>query len=119
MENDSLEMKNDPIVPISNCSEPSLSCKLTTAELQQRKATVLTSLRNQVLEKKELPNGYAFRFNGSDEMINKLAEFVKTERACCEFFTFQISVAGNAGSCWLEITGDTRVKEFIVNELEM
>ena len=119
MENDSREMKNNLVVPISNRSGATYSCKLTTPELQERKATVLASLRNKMLEKKELINGYAFRFNGSDEMIDELAAFIKTERACCDFFTFQISVAGNESSCWLEITGDTGVKEFIVNELEM
>ncbi len=31
-----------------------LSCKLTTPELRQRKETVIKSLKNQILEKKEL-----------------------------------------------------------------
>ena len=119
MENDSREMKNNLVVPISNCSDAIFTCKLTTPELQQRKATVLESLRTKMLEKKELVKGYAFRFNGSDEMIDELAAFIKTERICCDFFTFQISVAGNGSSCWLEITGDIGVKEFILNELEM
>lgn len=112
--------KNNPALPDMECGDgPSFACKLTTPELQQRKATVLASLRNHLLEKKELLNGYAFRFNGSDEMIDELAAFIKTERNCCDFFTFQISVAGNGSACWLEITGEQGVKEFIVNELEM
>lgn len=40
----------------NNCKAKSkstdISCKLTTPELQQRKATVLESLRKQVLEKR-------------------------------------------------------------------
>jgi hypothetical protein len=31
-----------------------LTCKLTTPELQQRKATVIASLKKQVIERKEL-----------------------------------------------------------------
>src|SRR5258708_25634531 len=48
------------------------TCKLTTPELQKRKATIIESLRKQLLEKKELKQGYAFRVNGSDKMVDEL-----------------------------------------------
>ena len=35
-----------------------LNCKLTTRELQERKRTVLRSLKAQIVEKKELEDGY-------------------------------------------------------------
>lgn len=96
-----------------------LSCKLTSKELQLRKATVLASLRNQVLERKELQNGYAFRFNGSDKVIDELIEFVKTERQCCDFFTFSLSFSGDGREAWLEMTGPEGAKDFISSELGM
>lgn len=95
----------------------SLSCKLTTPELQKRKKTVLASLKNQVIEKKELQNGFAFKFTGSDEMIDELTEFIKTERECCGFFTFNLSIGGDKRESWLELTGAEGVKEFISTEL--
>lgn len=98
---------------------PVLACKLTTPELQKRKATVLASLRKQVIKKKELKNGYAFTFKGTDEMIDELTEFVKTERMCCDFFTFNISVKGDQSEAILEITGVDGAKEFITSELEL
>lgn len=98
---------------------PVLACKLTTPELQKRKATVLASLRKQVIKKKELKNGYAFTFKGTDEMIDELTEFVKTERMCCDFFTFNISVKGDQSETVLEITGVEGAKEFITSELEL
>lgn len=103
------------------CKKPTgeLSCKLTTPELQKRKATVLESLRKQILEKKELPNGYAFKFNGSDKMIDELTEFAKTERECCDFFTFNLSITGDKNSLWFEITGPREAKEFIKTEMEL
>lgn len=94
-----------------------IACKLTTPELQKRKATVLASLRKQVEKKKELSNGYAFTFKGTDEMLDELTEFIKTERACCDFFTFGLSVAGNKSV--LTITGPKGAKEFITSELEL
>lgn len=96
-----------------------LSCKLTTPELRKRKETVLASLKSQVLEKKELPDGYAYKFTGTDNMVDALAEFIKTERACCDFFTFNLSISGDQSEAWLEIKGREGVKDFIESELEL
>lgn len=96
-----------------------LSCKLTTPELRRRKETVLASLKKQVLEKKELANGYAYKFTGTDDMVDELAEFIKTERACCDFFTFNLSISGDQSEAWLEIKGQEGAKDFIKSELEL
>lgn len=96
-----------------------MSCKLTTPELRKRKETVLASLKKQVLEKKELPDGYAYKFTGTDNMVDALAEFIKTERACCDFFTFNLSISGDQSEAWLEIKGREGVKDFIQSELEL
>ena len=96
-----------------------LTCSFTSAELQKRKQTVLSSLQKQVLEKKELENGYAFKFNGSDKMIDELTDFVKSERQCCNFFTFNLSMSGDTRYVWFEIKGPGHAKEFIKSELEL
>lgn len=113
------EACTDSCCATENKEDVVLACKLTTPELQKRKATVLASLRKQVINKKELSNGYAFTFKGTDEMIDELAEFVKTERMCCDFFTFTISVKGDQSETVLEITGVEGTKEFITSELEL
>lgn len=101
----------------ANNKATEVACKLTTPELQARKATVLKSIREQVLEKKELPNGYSFKLPGSDAMLNELLEFIKTERECCDFFTFNLSIAGDKGEAWLELKGPEGTKDFIATEL--
>ncbi len=95
-----------------------MACKLTSPELQKRRTTVLESLRKQILEKKELSNGYAFRFPGTDQAIDELTDFIKTERECCGFFTFSLSANGDKKDAWLELTGGEGVKDFINTELE-
>ena len=94
-----------------------LSCKLTSPELQQRKATVIASLKKQLLEKKELENGYIFTFNDSDSMIDELTSFIKTERQCCDFFDFGMTISAEEKKVWLAITGPKGAKEFITTEL--
>jgi hypothetical protein len=94
-----------------------LSCKLTTVELRERKLTVLANLKKQILRKRELKNGFAYRFPGSDSIVDKLAAFVKTERACCDFFNFDLSISGDKSEAWLKITGPQGAKDFIIMEL--
>ncbi len=101
-----------------------LTCKLTTPELRERKATVIASLKKQILEtkelkKKELKKGFAYKFSGSDSMVDELAIFVKTERICCDFFVFNLSISGDKSEAWLEITGPKGAKDFIKTELEL
>ena len=93
-------------------------CKLTSAEFRERKATVVASLKKQILEKKELKNGFAYKFEGTDNTIDEITHFIKTERQCCGFFKFSMSIHGDS-EMWLEITGPRGVKEVIANELEM
>ncbi|WP_134089038.1 hypothetical protein [Olivibacter sp. XZL3] len=94
-----------------------LTCKLTSPEIQQRKATVIASLKKQVLEKMELSNGYSYKFKGDDSVLTELTEFIKTERLCCDFFDFGIKVSGDMSASWLSITGPAGTKDFITAEL--
>ena len=96
-----------------------LSCKLTSPELRKRKETVIRSLKSQLLQKKELANGYSYKFVGSDRMVDELTEFIKTERACCDFFVFNLSISGDKTEAWLEITGPKGAKDFLKDEREM
>ena len=96
-----------------------LACKLTSPELGQRKATVITGLKEQMIEKKELKNGYSYKFVGTDQMVDELTEFIKTERECCDFFTFNLSISGDKSEAWLVITGPKGAKDFIRTELEI
>jgi hypothetical protein len=102
---------------IATNKDTDISCKLTTPELQKRKETVLAGLKGQILEKKEVPNGYAFRFAGTDAVVDELAEFVKSERSCCSFFVFTLSFSGDASEAWLTLTGPEGAKEMISDEL--
>lgn len=105
-------------VTMNNLSEKAMTCKLTTPELQKRKATVIAEIKELILEKKELSNGFAYRFDGTDEHIDLLTDFIKTERQCCDFFNFSVDV-NNDKTAWLRITGAKGVKGFITSELEL
>lgn len=97
--------------------EPKLTCLLTTPELQRRKATVIKSLKEKIRGHEEHDDGFAFQFQTTDGLLDELAEFIKTERACCPFFVFRLRVAADGGDTWLELSGPPGVKEFIRTEI--
>gem|GEM_PF-953303 len=114
-----LYAQNKPKVMEKNSDQKQpLVCKLTSMELQERKQTILAALTWQVLEKKEIKNGFQYKFEGSDSTIDQLTEFIKTERQCCNFFNFSLAIAGSEdGFTWLTIAGPSGAKEFIKEEL--
>ena len=92
-----------------------LVCKLTSPELQKRKSTVIAELKALTITKKELVNGYSYEFEATDDNLDKLNIFIKTERMCCDFFTFQLTV--EEGTALLNITGPDGAKEFLKAEV--
>src|SRR5690606_27323267 len=53
-----------------------MTCKLTNPELRNRKETVIASLKKKMVKKIELKNGYAFKFPGTDDVLDELIEFI-------------------------------------------
>lgn len=104
----------------SCCSEDAtMSCKLTSAEFKERKATIIENLKKEIVETVELKNGMKYAFKDSDETIAMLADFIKTERQCCDFFNFGLSVSAQKKYVYLELTGPKGVKDFIKSELSL
>ncbi|MDP1817782.1 MAG: hypothetical protein Q8K92_25215 [Leadbetterella sp.] len=102
------------------CTENStMACKLTSAEFRERKETVIANLKKEIVEKKELKNGIKYTFKDSDETINMLTDFIKTERQCCDFFNFEVSVSAEKKYVYLALTGPKGVKDFIKTELSL
>ncbi|MDQ3278090.1 MAG: hypothetical protein M3Q06_07175 [Bacteroidota bacterium] len=94
-----------------------VACKLLGPEFQKRKAEVLAALKSKIVKKEALANGYQFTFSGSDEILDELVEFIKTERACCSFFTFRLEVEDATTPVTLSIIGPQHAKEFIATEM--
>ena len=96
-----------------------LTCSLTTPELRKRKETVLRQLRTGMRHKKEVADGYLFTFSGDDASMEQLNEFIRTERECCSFFTFGLTVKGDKSEIILSLTGPEGSKDFIRDELQL
>ena len=80
-----------------------LACTLTDPELAERRHTVLNELRRATVRTDRLPNGYAYDFRFSVEMVSQLERLVALERQCCQFLAFNIIETPNM--IRLEVTG--------------
>lgn len=50
-------------------------------------------------------------FPGTDNMLDELTEFIKTEMKCCDFFTFNLSISRDQSEIWLELAGADGAKK--------
>lgn len=87
-----------------------VACTLTNDEMADRSVEVYAMFAH-VEATRELADGYAFRFPGDADWVARLAEFIAFERACCQFFTFELTFAPELGPIWLSVRGGEGVKE--------
>ena len=74
-------------------------------------------MRAALIEKTELSNGYAFRFD--PKVLSQLGEWTYIVVKCCQPVHYQIEVGPQpGGALWWRLTGEEGVKEFIEDELQ-
>ena len=95
-----------------------VACKLTSLELQKYKTDVIALLKGNILKREELSIGYRYTFPGSDTMIEQLIIFIKVERQCCNFLSFNLSIEDDQSSIVVKITGPNGTNKFINKEME-
>jgi hypothetical protein len=99
-------------------TETSFYCDMLALSPAQRTAHQRNSAQlfgSLVQETRELPDGYAFRFDGVHYQL--VADFIANERLCCPFLTFGLTVAAQRGPVWLQLTAKGDVKPFLQEEL--
>jgi hypothetical protein len=89
---------------------------LTKVE-RQRDQQLAHLMRAALVERKELPNGYGFRFTA--ESTQMLAEWTYIIAKCCQPLDYRLEIGPQpGGALWLWMTGGEGVKEFIGGEFE-
>jgi hypothetical protein len=70
-----------------------------------------------VQERRELADGYAFRF--APDRLDGVMRFVVNERRCCPFLEFGITISPADGPVWLRLTGPEGTRAFLEAELRL
>ncbi len=98
-------------------SEP-LVCKLTGPEFRKRLDELRTIVFAKVESYEELENGYVFKFEDDEDFLPKLMDYMLSERKCCPFFDFNLSVKSKRGGPDLTVSGPDGAKEMIEMMIE-
>ena len=95
-----------------------LTCNINGILTQERTryGRLVETLRHAILERRELPDGYAFQMDTKQIDTGQLVEWIELERRCCPFFGFEVHWDRKNGPVWLHLTGSEGVKDFILNE---
>jgi hypothetical protein len=87
-------------------------------ELQWLAETIKACL-GAVEERIELPNGYRFKFPGSDEWATRLAELCRQQQKFCPFLDFKLIRGLSNGPIYLQATGPDGAQQLIRSILGM
>jgi hypothetical protein len=94
-------------------SDLPVACTLSAAEMRARGEDVVAPLFALVRHVEELPDGYRFAFPAEADAVRDLLDFILSERACCPFFTFDLTFASPHQLVWLSLRGGEDVKQFV------
>ncbi|HEV2238658.1 MAG TPA: hypothetical protein VGR57_18515 [Ktedonobacterales bacterium] len=93
-------------------NELPIACSLSAAELRDRGEENLALFR-QARRVRELADGYAFAFVGADKEVEQLLRFVLAERACCPFWSFDLTFTSPHQEVWVAIRGNAEAKALV------
>ena len=90
-----------------------IACSLPDKELAGRMEEIHNEISTGIQQRVELPDGYEFRFPGGDEWLDRVQQFVRFERECCRFLTFEVTTEPDMGPIRLRLRGPADAKDFI------
>lgn len=100
-------------------SDLPVACTLGPAALKARREDLLGGLVRRAQDRVDVPNGYRVRFDADAGMLATIASVIETERLCCRFLRFDVTVEPDERAIWLEFTGPPGTREFLAGMLDL
>ena len=100
-------------------SDLPIACTLGPAALKARREDLLGGLVRRGQDRIDVPNGYRVRFDAEPGVLASIASVIETERQCCRFLRFEVTVEPGERVIWLEFTGPPGTREFLAGILDL
>lgn len=88
-------------------------CTLSPEVLATRKAQLLPGLFRRAQQSERVADGYRLRFAPSGENFEAIVAAIESERQCCRFLRFDLTVEPGEGPLVLSLSGPPGTAEFI------
>lgn len=88
---------------------PDVTCTITPEQMANRTDEV-AALRAAFVGAEPREDGYTLRFDGADETVRTIADFVAHERKCCSFASYAFETSPPYEETRLTITGPAGTK---------
>lgn len=98
----------------SVAAEEHIHCNLRALSKAERSrdTELVLRLRDALRERKELADGYAYRFEPT--VLKDVGEWLQLVAKCCQPLSYEVALAPQpSGALWVRITGHEGAKEFI------
>ena len=89
-----------------------IACTLSSEDLARRQQVIRT-LFQKTLERRESEDGFDFTFPGGDVIVAELFDFIRFERKCCQFLSFELAFEPAEGPIHLRLLGCKDAKEAV------
>ena len=99
----------------ADATAQAIACDLTVFTITERikHVALAKSLLGQARQVIENENGFTFVFDESPGLERKIAAWVREEKRCCPFFSFELTRADTPSSLKLRISGPDGAKEIL------
>ena len=97
--------------------DPRIVCTLNP-DLQQRRDALLPGIIQRAVSREAIDGGIRIRFVDSPGVVADIARVIESERQCCRFLHFRLSMEPDLGPICLEVTGPDGTVEFLAELLE-
>jgi hypothetical protein len=87
-------------------------CTLDFVSQRIQRDNLLPGLIAETEAREELQDGYRFRFAQAD-VLPRLLRVIETERKCCRFLRFEVTLEPDLGPISLTVTGPPGTREFL------
>lgn len=91
--------------------ELAIACNLSPEELQERGGDLLPGLLELSDGQRPVEAGYVFSFPAP--ALPTVFKVIESERECCPFFRFEVTIEPAAGPVSLVLSGPSGTREFI------
>jgi hypothetical protein len=97
------------------------ACNIRAISISERPRyqQLTKQLQSSVRQRREMPDGYKVRIDGSTLSLTETAEWMSFERLCCPFLTLQLEASGKEQDWFLSLKGPAGVKAFLDAELPL